>query len=98
MGSLSRRLGGFRRTRLSDGYTEDVQSDYSQGVAATPNGDVYEGDCHSVSLYCFTEYRYIRRNPDGLIRYLPSGAMAVVPAISTPTRRTSWGALKTIYR
>ena len=30
--------------------------------------------------------------------YLTSGGLAVVPASSTPVRRTTWGALKTIYR
>jgi hypothetical protein len=94
-GWVSRRNGGFLRTRLADGVTEEVPSDRSQGVAATQD-DVFLADCYSVSLDCAG--RFVRRYYAGTMRYLPSGAMAVVPAISTPVRRTTWGTLKTHYR
>jgi len=97
-GGLSRRGGGFIRIRFNDRFAEPVLSDRSQGVAATRDGDVLLGDCISVSLDCYSEYRYVRRVSDGMQRYLPSGGMAVVPAGSTPTRRSTWGAIKTIYR
>ena len=97
-GGLSRRGGGFIRIRLSDRVSEYVPSDRSQGVAATRDGDVLLGDCSSVSLDCYSEYRYVHRASGGMSRYLPSGGMAVVPAGSTPTHRSSWGSLKTIYR
>jgi glucose/arabinose dehydrogenase len=97
-GGLSRRNGGFIRVRLSDRFAEYVPSDRSQGVTATRDADVLLGDCISISLDCYSGYRYVRRFSDGSQRYLPAGGMAVVPAGSTPTRRSTWGTLKTIYR
>lgn len=98
-GNLSRRGGGFIRIRLSDRYGEYYfPSDRSQGVVATRDGDVLLGDCASVSLDCYPESRYVRRLSDGMQHYLPSGGMALVPSGSTPARRSTWGALKTIYR
>jgi hypothetical protein len=97
-GWTSRRGGGFRRTRLSDGHTEYVQSDRSQGVAATPDGEVYLGDCTSISLDCYPESRFVHRFVAGTRSGLPAGAMAVVPAATTPVRRSTWGSLKTLYR
>jgi sugar lactone lactonase YvrE len=96
-GWTSRRGGGFLRTRLTDGLTEVIESDRSQGVVATQDG-VFLGDCISISLDCYSAYRFVHRYDGGAQRYLPAGAMAVVPAMTTPTRRTSWGALKTHYR
>lgn len=96
-GSTSRTGGGFRRTRLTDGFTEAIESDRSQGVVATQDG-VFLGDCISISRDCYSAYRFVHRYDGGAQRYLPAGAMAVVPAIPTPARRTTWGALKTHYR
>jgi len=96
-GWISRRGGGFLRTRLADGITEYVPSDRSQGIAATRD-DVILGDCISISLDCYAGYRYVHRPFSYDQHYLPAGAMAVVPAISTPTRRSTWGTLKTLYR
>ena len=86
------------RTRLSDATTEYVQSDRSQGLATMANGEVLLGDCQSVSLDCYSFQRYVRRYSDGVQRYLPSGSMGVVPTSTTPTRRTTWGSIKTLYR
>ena len=60
--------------------------------------DTYFADRSSVSLDCHREYRNVLRSLTGPSAYLPSGGLAVVPASSTPVRRTTWGALKTIYR
>ena len=97
-GSLSRRQGGFVRTRISDGHTERVPSDRSQGLAA--NGAmVYLADCVSISLDCYAGYRYLVVYPDFVNRrYLPGGSLAVVPAIPTPVRRSTWGEIKVHYR
>ena len=97
-GSLARRRGGFVRTRLADGYSEVVESDRSQGVAVTASGGVYLADCVSISLDCYPGYRYIRIYPSYSSRYLPSGAMAVVPMLATSVLRSTWGAIKTHYR
>ena len=97
-GWTSRRNGGFVRTRLADGYSEFFPSDRSQGVVATADGDVLLGDCTSVSLDCYPYYRFVHRPSSGLRRNVPAGAMAVVPTLTTPVRRTTWGTLKTLYR
>jgi len=97
-GWTSRRNGGFVRTRLADGFSEFFPSDRSQGVVTTADGDVLLGDCTSVGLDCYSFYRFIHRPSNGLRRDLPAGAMALVPTLTTPVRRATWGTLKTLYR
>jgi DNA-binding beta-propeller fold protein YncE len=97
-GGLSRRGGGFRRTRLSDGSTDAPTGDRSQGIAINDAGVIYLGDCISISLDCYSAYRYVLLFSTGPQSYLPSGAMAVVPSGLTPTRPSTWGSVKTRYR
>ncbi|MFI5372912.1 MAG: hypothetical protein ACHQ52_15260 [Candidatus Eisenbacteria bacterium] len=97
-GGLSRRGGGFRRTRISDGYTESPTGDRSQGIAINDAGLIYLGDCNSVSLDCYSEYRYVDIYPSGNGTYVPSGGMAIVPTTVTPVRHSTWGSVKTLYR
>ena len=95
-GGLSRRGGGFLRTRLSDGWTESPTGDRSQGVAINDAGVIYLGDCISASLDCY--YRFVVQYPIATPSFVPAGAMAIVPSTLTPTRRSSWGSVKTRYR
>ncbi|HUK64618.1 MAG TPA: hypothetical protein VLV15_14845 [Dongiaceae bacterium] len=97
-GGLSRRGGGFLRTRISDGYTDYPTGDRSQGIAINDAGIIYLGDCISVSLDCYSEYRYVQVFPAGPQSYAPSGGMAVVPAGLTPVHPSTWGSVKTRYR
>jgi sugar lactone lactonase YvrE len=96
-GALSRRQGGFRRTRLPDGLTENFEGDRSLALAG--DGDaLYLGDCISVSLDCYPGYRFVTAWSGGEAHYMPVTALAVVPDLETPARRASWGALKSTYR
>ena len=99
-GGLSRRGGGFVRVRADGSAAEVVDgSDRSQGIAATPLGTIYLVDCISVSLDCYAGYRHVLRYGDpGGTRYLPIGALAVVPELTVPARPTTWGELKARYR
>jgi len=99
-GGLSRRGGGFVRVRADGSAAEVVAgSDRSQGLAATVLGTIYLVDCISVSLDCYAVYRHVLRYGDPVgTRYLPIGALAVVPDLTIPARPSTWGALKARYR
>jgi len=81
------------------GPFEVAGGDRSQGLAATPVGTLYLVDCISVSLDCYAGYRHVLRygDPAGT-RFLPIGALAVVPDLAIPARPSTWGELKARYR
>ena len=60
------------------------------------DGTVFVSDCNTIGPDCYTPY--VRRLPDGPTYSGYGGPLAVVPAGVTPTRRGTWGNLKTIYR
>jgi hypothetical protein len=101
-GNVSGRQGFFSFTHISDGstsvdpYTVNL---LSGGLAASSAGDLYVGLCSTISFTCYTPI---------VARYPPSaglgsatglfGPMVIVPQGVTPTRTSTWGRLKTIYR
>jgi hypothetical protein len=97
-GGLSRRGGGFLRTRISDGYTDYSTGDRSQGITISDAGVIYTGDCISISLDCYNAYRNVAIFPPGPMRFMPAGGMAVVPSDLTPVHPSTWGSVKTRYR
>jgi sugar lactone lactonase YvrE len=98
-GYVAGRRGCFVSTRVSDGasaFALQYSPCRSQGIAVAEDGTVFVSDCNTIGPDCYA--RYIRRLPDGpeLMGY--GGPIAVVPSTITPARRSTWGALKTIYR
>lgn len=98
-GGLSRRGGGFVRVSEDGSAAEFIAgSDRSQGLAASPLGAIYLVDCISISLDCYAGYRHVVRVGDPLgTRYLPVGALALVPDLTLPARPSTWGAVKARY-
>jgi sugar lactone lactonase YvrE len=98
-GYTSGRRGCFIRTRLSDGtssFAIDPIDCRSRGLAVGADGTIYIADCHPIHIDCST--LFVKRLPDGPEVIGASGRMAIVPQDVVPTKRASWGSLKTIYR
>lgn len=98
-GYVAGRRGCFVSTRISTGlstFALQFSPCRSQGIAVADNGTVFVSDCNTIGPDCYT--RYVKRLPDGPIYSGNGGPLAVVPAGVTPTRRGTWGNLKTIYR
>ena len=98
-GYVAGRRGCFIETRLSDGRSTMASGTFdcrSRGIAVNEDGAIYASDCHTIGPDCYQPY--VTRLPAGpdLIGF--GGHMAVVPQDDVPTRRSSWGTLKTIYR
>lgn len=97
-GQLSRRMGGFVSTRLSDGVCEGLSftaDHWSEGVAADSRGKTYVSSCHTVSFTCYYPWTLNYATNDQI---QIGGSIAIVPDLVTPVLRSTWGRLKTIYR
>lgn len=93
------RSGCIVRTRISTGFSDyplSINECRSRGVDVGDDGTIYVSDCRPIHTDCGSPF--VKRLPDGPVIEFLSGLLAVVPQGLTPTQRSTWGALKTIYR
>lgn len=95
------RGGCFEETRLSDGTsTHSSLSTYcrAKGIAIAGDGTIAYSDCIPVDIVCSTPIT--GRSTGGATLTGLGGPLAAVPdgVVPTPTKTSSWGRLKSIYR
>ena len=88
------------RTRISDGYSERVTmfDCTAYGIAIRWDGTTIVGECMRIHGDCGGESALYLADASGTRLWGYSGPVAVVPADVTPVRRSTWGAVKTLYR
>lgn len=99
-GKVAGREGCVLATRISDGTTSDAlpgtQWCRSKSIAAAPDGSVFWGDCKTIGPDC--SQVFTGHWPSGATLWGITGPLAVVPDFATPAQRTTWGAVRIIYR
>lgn len=98
IGSVAGRGGCFVRTRISTGISTlvDTSPCRSHGMVKAADGGVVTSDCNTLGPDCYSVFT--SRYPSGPVLNEYGGVMTLVPSGIVPTRRPSWGSLKTIYR
>ena len=101
-GGLSQRRNAcVVRTRITDGYSEQMTmfECTGYGIAIRGDGTTVVGECARIQGDCMGQSDlYVAEYPSGTQSWGYSGPVAVVPEFSTPVLRRSWGGLKAVYR